>query len=129
MTPTSIFTLKGGSVDYLVVGFFGSLGAILRFAISSLKFAGTFPLATLLINLIGCLIAGLLIGFTQKSENHHLYTLISVGFIGSFTTFSAFGIETLSLFENKHVLLGLLNIIFNLAGGMFLVWLGKTLSA
>lgn len=122
-----LLLLKGGSMDYLIIGIFGSLGAILRFTISGLKFSHIFPIHTLIINLVGCLFAGLLIGFTQKSQNHHLYTLISVGFIGSFTTFSAFGIDTLTLIENKHFLLGGANIILNLAGGVLLIWLGKTL--
>lgn len=116
-------------MDYLIIGFFGSLGAIMRYFISGIKFSNVFPVHTLIINLLGCLFAGFLIGYTQKSQNHHFYTLMSVGFIGSFTTFSAFGIETLSLFESKHALLGLANIILNLAGGMLLIWIGKTLSA
>lgn len=116
-------------MDYLVIGLFGSLGAIARYFISDLKLSSSFPIHTLIINLLGCLIAGLFIGYTQKSQDHHLYTLISVGFIGSFTTFSAFGIETLSLLENKQLLLAFSNIILNLAGGMLLIWIGKSIAA
>jgi CrcB protein len=123
---------KNGEMNYLFIAIFGSLGALCRYQcylwISALKTSG-FPLPTLIINLVGCLLAGLLIGYSSRSPDTHIYTLMSVGFIGSFTTFSAFGVETLTLFEQNHFGLALLNVMVNLVGGILLIWLGRTLTA
>lgn len=117
-------------MDIIFIGISGSLGALCRYFIylyeSSLH-PETFPIQTLLINLSGCLIAGLLIGFAMRvsPENKHYINLVLIGFVGSFTTFSTFSSETLSLIETRSYLQATINIFSNMIGGLIMVGIGK----
>lgn len=93
-----------------LVGLGGAIGSILRYVsvwLSSKYFQGTFPLATLLINMLGSLLIGLFIGLLAKyfPENQPLKFLLIVGFCGGFTTFSSFASENYSLFQNGQQLM------------------------
>lgn len=115
---------------YLLVGIAGSLGAALRYSLSLLLFNETgFPFSTLCINLIGCflltyLTAGL---FSKSNIPANIKTAIGTGFIGSFTTFSAFSVETLTLFINDEIMLGITYIAISLIGGLLMSSLGLQL--
>lgn len=83
----------------------GAFGAMARFGISSLviRFCDvTFPLGTLIANVVGCFLMGLLIGSRLGDHlpwcKHHL----GIGFLGSLTTFSTFSVETLGLFQQDR---------------------------
>jgi CrcB protein len=84
----------------LIVGIGGFLGSIARYKLSGLVLHHTvdwrFPLATFVVNVVGCLVAGLLSGLIERygwfSPNTRL--LLFTGILGGFTTFSAFGVET-----------------------------------
>lgn len=115
---------------YLLVGIAGSLGAALRYSLSLLLSNETvFPFSTLCINLIGCflltyLTAGL---FSKSSIPANVKTAIGTGFIGSFTTFSAFSVETITLFVNDQFILGITYIVSSLIGGLLMSSLGLQL--
>ncbi|MGN1387491.1 MAG: fluoride efflux transporter CrcB [Bacillus sp. (in: firmicutes)] len=115
---------------YLLVGIAGSLGATLRYTLSLLLFHETaFPLATLCINLIGCFLLSYLTAglFKKSSIPSNIKTAVGTGFIGSFTTFSAFSVETISLFTNEEFGLGILYIAVSLIGGLLMTSLGLQL--
>ncbi|MBD3108259.1 fluoride efflux transporter CrcB [Bacillus sp. AGMB 02131] len=115
---------------YLLVGIAGALGASLRYTLSLLLFNGiVFPLATLSINLVGCFLLSYLTAglFTKSSLSASIKTAIGTGFIGSFTTFSAFSVETITLFTNEKIALGILYIFISLLGGLLMTSLGLQL--
>lgn len=86
----------------------GGLGSVTRLLVNlgarSFFPALQFPLATLLVNGVGCLVAGLLAGLlagSQRSEGLTLFLI--VGFLGGFTTFSAFGLDLVGLYETHSL--------------------------
>ncbi len=104
--------------QFMLVGIGGFLGAISRFGINLMVQSYTthlFPISTLFVNVLGCTVIGMLFGYFR---NHHLLSmltmLVGIGFLGSFTTFSAFSFETIQLIKNNELKLALLNIGANL---------------
>ncbi|MFT3789137.1 MAG: fluoride efflux transporter CrcB [Tepidisphaeraceae bacterium] len=98
--------------QFLLVAFGGAFGASLRFAVN-LLFARTlgpnttFPWATLVVNLVGCLMIGVLTAAVIERWPGHASTLrplLIVGVLGGFTTFSSFALETSNLIEEKRLL-------------------------
>jgi CrcB protein len=94
-------------MDFLVVGFGGLLGSLSRYAISlALGSAapGAFPRATFLVNLVGCFAVGVGSVLVERAVPYHrqIYLVGGIGFLGAFTTFSAFGLETVRLLEGRH---------------------------
>lgn len=104
--------------DLLWVGVGGFLGAVSRFSIAQAVRGYTqhpFPLATLAVNFLGCLAAGFLYEYLRDHALLPLATLfVAIGFLGSFTTFSAFGFETIQLIRNHSFGLALVNVGGNL---------------
>jgi CrcB protein len=118
----------------LFIGFGGFLGAVLRYVISgfiqNLTKSISFPYGTLGVNLIGCLIIGML---SQLSETRALFTaearsFIFIGVLGSFTTFSTFGNETLNLLRTGQNFPALANMGIHLILGLAAVWYGHALA-
>lgn len=117
----------------LLVGLGGGLGSILRYLTSVMMtkhFQTSFPLATFVVNVLGCLIIGLLIGLSERQQliNQDLKFLLVAGFCGGFTTFSAFAMENFKLFQSGNSLMALLNIAASILTGLLAVWLGLTLA-
>src|SRR5690606_31151778 len=97
----------------LIVGLGGGIGSAFRYLTSVLtdKYIQTsFPWATFLVNVIGCLIIGILVGVFTKQQLQHteLKLLFITGFCGGFTTFSTFALENIKLFQSGNSLLALL---------------------
>ncbi len=118
-------------VKLLIIGLGGFTGAILRYLVSSATQASSgselFPYGTLSVNLIGCFVIG---GLSFAVESWGMFTaqtrfFLLVGFLGSFTTFSTFGHETLSLIRQGHPLLAGINASVHLFLGLLCVWLGR----
>ena len=119
----------------LIVGLGGFLGSVLRFKLGGLVVqhaAGwKFPLGTVVVNLSGCLAAGVLAGLAQK---HALFTsetrlFVFVGLLGGFTTFSAFGMETVSLLQRQEFPAAALNVLVSVGLGLLALWLGLKAAA
>ncbi|MGE0364673.1 MAG: fluoride efflux transporter CrcB [Phycisphaerales bacterium] len=117
----------------ILVGLGGGTGAIARYLVglASLKLLGDrFPFATLFVNVLGCLLIGALIsawtGGTgeARSPHEHVRLLLVTGLLGGFTTFSAFGLETFTLYKQHHLALAALNIMLNIVLGIAAVALG-----
>ncbi len=129
MTSTiSNFTL------YALVALGGAGGASLRFYISQLilnNLGKGFPFATLAVNISGSLIMGVLYGLIQQGiiEVSVYRTLIGVGFLGAFTTFSTFSLDTLLLLQQGYLLKASLNIMLNVSLCIFAAAVGIYLVA
>ena len=113
----------------LLVGLGGGVGSILRYLTSVVAikyFQSNFPLGTFVVNILGCLIIGILIGLFDKQQlpNPDLRLLFITGFCGGFTTFSAFAAENINLFQSGHSLAALLYIGASIFVSLFFVWLG-----
>ncbi|MBN20603.1 MAG: fluoride efflux transporter CrcB [Bdellovibrionaceae bacterium] len=104
------------------IGTFGSLGAICRYGVSFILPASQFPLTTLIINLIGAFGLGLALSFFQSPSPFVIG--ITVGFFGSFTTFSTFSIDTLRLLQNGLNGPAIFYIGASVIGGLLLGLLG-----
>ena len=116
-----------------VVGFGGFIGAIARWGLSGLvqRVAPySFPLGTLLVNALGCLILGALMAAAEGrewlSEEGRLF--LTIGILGSFTTFSTFGYDTVALFRGGDMPMALANVGLNLVVGLAAVLAGAVLA-
>lgn len=89
--------------ELFYVGVGGAIGSILRYLASLVIKTNNigFPWATFIVNIVGCLIIGLLFGFTSRNPNfpNHLNLLLTVGLCGGFTTFSTFSKECIQLLQ------------------------------
>ncbi len=107
----------------LLVGAGGAMGSVLRYLTSVLiTKTDVFPLATFVINIIGCFCIGLFINLIPTSNSMRF--LLITGFCGGFTTFSAFANETLSLVNNNQLPIALLYVTASCILGVGAVWLG-----
>ena len=95
----------------------GALGAVARYGLSPLVqnvTPGTFPLGTLCVNAVGSLLIGVFLAVSELTPvSPAVRLLFAVGFLGAFTTFSTYSMETLKLFRDKEAMLGLMNIGLN----------------
>lgn len=121
-------------LNLMYVAFGGAVGAMGRFSVSELiaRFNGTgFPYGTLIVNVVGCLLMGVWIAIVATmapSRAKDLHLLIAVGFLGGFTTFSAFSMDAFMLIERGMSLQAFLYVfgsvvlsVLALVGGMWMV--------
>lgn len=114
----------------LLVGLGGGIGSILRYLTSVLvskqALSSIFPWGTFAVNIIGCLLAGLILGILERQQvlNSDLKILLITGFCGGYTTFSAFSIENIHLLQNGQPLTALLYISTSILLGIMAVWGG-----
>lgn len=116
--------------DIVLVGIGGFIGSVARFKIGELaRFfweSARFPLATFIVNIIGCFIIGALAGAATRHDflNSHLRLLICTGLLGGFTTFSAFGLDTFTLLHGGDWLPAAIYVVATVTIGLLAVWLG-----
>lgn len=109
----------------------GAIGSALRYIISKWindAINGSFPLGTMVVNIIGCLFIGLFYGMTERfGLKGEATLLLTVDFCGGFTTFSTFMNENLSLLRFGNFAYAALYTGGSVAIGLFAVYLGKLL--
>ena len=113
---------------FLWVGLGVALGAILRYSISLLPLKSSFPFLTLITNVIGAFVIGIVVGLFEKhylSSNINLF--LKTGVCGGFTTFSTFSLETLTLLENGMPSIAMIYAFVSIIGCVIGVYLGKTI--
>ncbi|MEG6521486.1 fluoride efflux transporter CrcB [Desulfotomaculum sp. 1211_IL3151] len=116
-------------MNYLYVGMGGILGALARFCLGTAIQRITvtaFPYGTLTVNLLGSFLLGFITyGSLLKWQLPRPYVLaINTGIIGSFTTFSTFSVDTISLLEKAHYTAAWSYVLVSITGGLALAWLG-----
>jgi CrcB protein len=114
---------------YLLVGVGGFLGAIARYWLGSFigsRMGVRFPYGTVVINISGSFLIGLIVTLiAQRTHwNANWSYLIPIGFIGAYTTFSTFELETLRSFQEAEIFYAFANVIVSVVLGFVAVWLG-----
>ena len=107
----------------------GAVGAVMRFWVSDSLYAllgRGFPYGTLAVNVLGSLFMGALyvLFLERMTVSPEMRAALLIGFLGAFTTFSTFSIETLNLIEQADYLKAALNIVISVIACLFAVWLG-----
>lgn len=115
--------------DVLFVAAGGGLGAALRFSVYLIIKTNHFPLSTLLINIIGSFVLGMVmaLGLRSSSLTPAFKLFLATGLCGGFTTFSAFSFENIILIEQGKFALMLMYILASIAGGITAAWCGYKL--
>ncbi|MFQ5730929.1 MAG: fluoride efflux transporter CrcB [Planctomycetaceae bacterium] len=126
--------MNGVAQNLLAVGAGGFVGAILRYGISGLlqkKFPHFTPAGTLAVNVLGCVCIGALMAVVTARQDQfspRLQLFLVTGILGSLTTFSTFGYETVELLREQEYRPAFWNVAANLALGLPAVWLGWTVT-
>jgi len=120
-------------MNYLVIGLGGFAGAISRYAVGvwvGERWGRSFPLGTLVVNVSGCFLIGLLMTiFLERSMiSPQWRSFLVVGFLGAYTTFSSFEYETSGLIKDGELLFAALNVILSVAAGFAALKLGEILA-
>ena len=115
--------------EALIAGLGGFIGSALRYWTSVLAyrfFGQEFPFGTLIVNISGCFLIGLLMTIFEERfiVNPNLRIFLTVGILGGFTTFSTFSYETIALLREGSYLISFENIIFSLVGCLSATILG-----
>ncbi|GHV15513.1 putative fluoride ion transporter CrcB [Fibrobacterales bacterium] len=115
-------------MSFLFVFLGGGLGSLGRYGTGLLAkhfFGAGFPLGTLAVNLLGCFAIGFLTAkFGKIAPSEELRNFLIAGMMGGFTTFSAFGLDSLLLFREGSLHFAILNVVLNVCLGLLLVWTG-----
>jgi len=114
------------------IGVAGFAGAVSRYAVEgwvSSRTRGAFPWATLVVNVSGCFVLGLVFTLLTERFLPHptLRSALTIGFVGAYTTFSTFAFETMRLGEDGAVLLAVINVGTSVGAGIAAVYLGTAL--
>ena len=114
----------------LLVGLGGCLGAMARHALGGAVLHRTadwrFPLATFAVNVLGCLVAGVVAGLIEKHDwfSAEMRAFLFAGVLGGFTTFSAFGVETMHLVRRGDLAVASGYVALSVLCGLAALWLG-----
>lgn len=126
--------IKAALINSALVGTGGFIGALARYGLGGLVHSriplSSFPFGTLTVNLLGCLLIGILAGLADSRQlfapEYRVFALIGV--LGGFTTFSTFGYETFAMMRDAEFLRASANIGLHVLLGLGLVWLGYALT-
>ncbi len=119
--------------DVLLIGAGGFIGAVLRYLVGLstkiFKDELPLPLGTLIVNVVGCLLIGILATLAEEGNviTPQTRNFLVVGILGAFTTFSTFGYESISLLRNESLVRFIANLVVQLVLGLGAVLLGMNL--
>ncbi|HTV02949.1 MAG TPA: fluoride efflux transporter CrcB [Luteitalea sp.] len=111
----------------------GALGAVARMLLAAAiqaAWPSRLPWGTIIVNLTGCLVLGLLIGTMEARPQlpSAWRTFGAVGVLGAFTTFSTFEAETLGLLQRGDAIAALINVLLSVTAGLAAVWAGQAVA-
>ncbi|MGM8212000.1 fluoride efflux transporter FluC [Virgibacillus sp. W0430] len=114
---------------YAAIGAGGIIGSLLRYSVSLLfeERYSYFPVATLFVNVTGCFLLGFLFNnkrIKKEQASNLFYRFITVGIIGSFTTFSTVTIETFELWS-QNIVLAMCYVFISIFGGLGMAYVGS----
>ena len=120
-------------LNYVFVGLGAALGGGLRYWVSNVVYKVLptfFPYGTLAVNVLGSFLLGIFIFYFGKNEliGQNLKLFLTIGFCGGFTTFSTFSFETIKLFQDSEIYLGMLNILLSIVLSFLGIYLAYILS-
>ncbi|MEI7542729.1 MAG: fluoride efflux transporter CrcB [bacterium] len=121
-------------LNFILVIIGGGIGSAARFGLSTwvnqfMQVKSIFPYGTLTVNLAGSFLAGFIWGLsTESTMKPETRIFLLVGFMGGFTTFSSYALESYNLFNNGEIKNALINILVNNIGSLLLVIAGVILS-
>ena len=119
----------------LLVALGGAVGSVARYKLSGLVLHYTldwrFPAGTFVVNVAGCLVAGILAGLAEKHDllSADARLLLFTGVLGGFTTFSAFGLETMHLLKRGDLAIAAANVVLSVVAGLVALWIGLGLAS
>jgi len=112
-------------MSWLMVALGGALGSVVRYGVGlALERIVTFPLGTLVANVLGSIIIGICAGIFDLDQKRPVALFLMVGFCGGFTTFSTFSLNTLALLEQHAWLKAGGNIFLSVVLCLIGAWLG-----
>lgn len=124
---------KAQTLQLMAIALGGGVGAVSRFLVSTQVYAWFgrgFPYGTLAVNVLGSFLMGVLaIWLLERSMADPLWrAAVLVGFLGAFTTFSTFSMETLMLIEDGETLRAVFNMLLSVTSCVLAAWLGVILA-
>jgi fluoride exporter len=107
----------------------GLVGTLVRYWLSGFvarQYGETFPWGTLIVNLIGSFLAGAMYHLAEERLllSPAVRTVVFIGLLGGFTTFSSYGLQTFTLLRNGEIGLATLNVTVSNVLGLLMVWMG-----
>lgn len=119
--------------EAFIIGAGGAVGSVLRYysgQFISKNYPSQIPLGTLIVNLLGCLLIGILLGYFAKNQglSNEWKLLLVTGFCGGYTTFSTFAAENITLIQNQQVSQAILYIGLSVLLGLAAVFFGIMIS-
>ncbi len=126
--------MKAELTNALIIGTGGFIGALARYGLSGLVqrqvWLTTFPYGTLAVNLLGCLVIGVITGLVESRQlfGPEFRTFALIGVLGAFTTFSTFGYETFAMLRDTEYIRAAANVGVHVVLGLAVVWLGYALT-
>jgi fluoride exporter len=119
---------------FLWVCLAGALGTGARYLVGSWalsRFGHVFPLGTLIVNLVGCFLMGLVVELALRGSlaSADLRVILTTGFLGGLTTYSAFNQETARLFRDGTSAMAFANVAVTVLGCLLAGWLGTLIAA
>ena len=126
--------MKAELTNALIIGTGGFIGALARYGLSGLVqrqvWLTTFPYGTLAVNLLGCIVIGVITGLVESRQlfGPEFRTFALIGVLGAFTTFSTFGYETFAMLRDTEYIRAAANVGVHVVLGLAVVWLGYALT-